>query len=243
MKSPIKIMWWTGVFIFSSCLLSVVSGVERGGGEAMGKTVPQNARSFKIRKDNIRKTEKIANVAKSILTIGFLNTNGLSDTSLDDLRRAVVSKDLDVLGLVETKYRQEEWHKRIEIQGYECHEVRRSSANGDRAGGGIAVLTRKKSGLVFKPYSPTISSEQLAYVNNERLWLTYGSGTGRTAICVLYLGFQDSTDRHGQWNDGIFAVLEEEIFEFHPSTKQPAFCSAFFSQSLVENRFKFFVHF
>ena len=52
-------------------------------------------------------------------------------------------------------------------------------------------------------------------MNKKRLWITYNSKAGKTAVCCLYMGFQNSTDSHGQWNDDIFSVVSSEVFDLH----------------------------
>ena len=53
----------------------------------------------------------------------------------------------------------------------------------------------------------------LACVNSERLWIKYKSDHGITAICTVYLGFQADDNRHQDWNEGIYKVLADEIWD------------------------------
>ena len=120
-------------------------------------------------------------------------------------------QDVDVMCIVETKKRREDKDK-IKMKGFDVHEARRSDADGDKQGGGLAILTRK-DGIVFKRYSPEIEEKDHQFVEKERLWVTYDSKKGKTAVCCVYLGCQNSTDSHGQWNKHILSVLSREVYD------------------------------
>ena len=98
----------------------------------------------------------------------------------------------------------------VNVAGYALHEVRRSDVAGDRAGGGIAIYTKQFEGLVFHHHKPEIDDANLAFVNNERFWVTLNSQSYKTAVCVLYTGCQYSDDRHGPWNDAMYLVIQRE---------------------------------
>ena len=151
-------------------------------------------------------------IRKKSLSIGLLNVNGYSETTAKDVEDALSSQDVDVMCIVETKKRLEDRDK-IKMNGFDVHETRRADVDNDKQGGGLAVFTRKKDGIVFKRYNPEIKEETHAFVDKERLWVTYDSKQGKTAICAVYLGCQNSTDSHGQWNDDILAVLSSEVFD------------------------------
>ena len=66
------------------------------------------------------------------LNLGMLNVDGLSASTFEDLKSALVKKSLDVLVVLETKRRHEELGSDINIDGYSLHESRRSDAAEDR---------------------------------------------------------------------------------------------------------------
>ena len=56
-----------------------------------------------------------------------------------------------------------------------------------------------------------VDSPDLAYVNNERTWISVKSRAYETLICGVYMGYQAPNDGvHGEWNDGLYRVLSEE---------------------------------
>ena len=63
---------------------------------------------------------------------------------------------------------------------------------------------------MYKPHRPDITNHDDAFVNNERMWVTIQSNSSKTALCAIYLGCQYSDDRHGNFNDSILRVVQEE---------------------------------
>ena len=147
---------------------------------------------------------------KHSLKIGMLNVDGLSPSSLEDVRSACARKTLDVCVLLETHRRHEELGDDVAIAGYDLHEVRRSDVAGDRGGGGLAFYTRQADGILFKEYSPPVADPGLHYVRNERFWLTTESLLMKTALCGVYLACQHGDDRFASWNDGLLLTLRSE---------------------------------
>ena len=147
---------------------------------------------------------------KHDLSVGLLNVDGFSPSALEDVKTAVRMKSLDICVILETKRRSEDVGSDIGITGYNHREIRRSDAADDRGGGGLAYYTKQSDGILFKEYSPPIADPALHYVRNERFWLTAESMVMKTALCGLYLGCQHGDDRLGNWNDGMFAVLQSE---------------------------------
>ena len=162
-----------------------------------------------------RKTKKFqtraAYTVKEDLRLGLLNCDGLGTTTWEDVKTAVEKQRLDLVFLLETKRRDDEVNELLELPGYKSIESLRSSENGDKMGGGIAVLCKLKEGLVFKSYDPDISDKQSAFVRKERQWVTVESESRKTAVCGLYLGCQNSGDTHGVWNDLIYNQVQIEI--------------------------------
>ena len=165
--------------------------------------------------DFIRKTKNRGNkgteaVSRSkVLGIGVWNMNGKSVRGMEDVTSAVQDQNISVMCLVETHVRKED-RKGPVIEGFDTHQACREG--GDKKGGGLAILTKKATGLAFSRYAPRIVNPSLSYVNTERLWITYGSQHGKSAICCVYLGFHSDDGRHVKHNKGIYKVLSEEIY-------------------------------
>lgn len=100
----------------------------------------------------------------------------------------------------------------ISVAGYDVSEVRRSDAAEDKQGGGIAFYTKASGGILFKRHSPDIAHADLAYVDNERFWVLVETQHSKTAVCGSYFGCQFSDDRNQAWNEGMFWVLQQEVF-------------------------------
>ena len=169
------------------------------------------SRTFRIhRKAKLRESVGVVDVKQS-LKIDLLNVDGLTETSLWDVEQTIERKSPDLVILLETKRRREEIPIKVEYDDYEVFERRRSDGVGDKAGGGIMMLARNKNGLVFKEYNPRIVNPDHGFVENERMWMLLDSLKQKTAICGVYMGFQSSDDRHGEfWNDIIYEVLQSE---------------------------------
>ena len=147
---------------------------------------------------------------KQSLKLGFLNVDGLSASTFEDVRYVLDQKSLDLCILVETKRRSEEIGSDIAIHGYNVKEIRRSDAAGDKGGGGMAYYTKQSDGILFREHSPPIADPSHHYVRNERFWVTVDSLLMKTAVCGLYLGCQYPDDRHGEWNNGLLQVINAE---------------------------------
>ena len=163
---------------------------------------------IRVRKED----KKEAVVKKKTVGIGFLNANGCTEVTMRDIEETVSYQDLDVVCVAETKMREEQKEK-LKIKGFDTHETRRSDADGDKQGGGLAIFTRQKDGIIFKRYNPKIKDARHAFVERERLWITYNSIMGKTAVCCLYLGCQNVDDSHGRWNDDILSVVASEVYD------------------------------
>ena len=173
-----------------------------------------NRRSTQSRANKrfVKARTEYARGIKENLSVGLLNVDGLSASTLDDVANAASSKSLDLIFLLETKRRFEEVDglvtaMDISIPGYKVKEVNRSDAAHDKMGGGIAVYKRQCEGLLFDILMPSITDPNLHYVKNERVWVTTHSLKMKTAICTAYLGYQSDDDKHKEWNEGILHVL------------------------------------
>ena len=153
---------------------------------------------------------------KNKMTIGMLNVEGCKEQGMVDVEAAVLSRDMDIMILIETHMRKEDKLK-LSLRGYEVFETRRATADKDKKGGGLAMMVRKKDGMVCSQYKPKISNPDLAYVEKERMWLTTSTSEAKTAVCAVYLAcYVSGAPRErqaGPWNDGILEVLTEEIFK------------------------------
>ena len=85
-----------------------------------------------------------------MLRCSLLNVDGLNEISLENVESIAGTQRPDVIFILETKRRAEEEGLDISVPGYSVHETRRSNNAGDRDGGGIAVYTRMKDGILFK---------------------------------------------------------------------------------------------
>ena len=148
--------------------------------------------------------------SKNNIKTSMLNVDGLSDTCIADVQDFVSRSSPDIVFLLETKRRLEEFGTDITIDGYEHFEVKRSDVAGHKQGGGLVCYTRKSDGLLFKRYTPDIPNQELEYVNYERIWITVDSLQSKIAILSVYMGCQYDDDRHAEWNEGIYHVLTQE---------------------------------
>jgi hypothetical protein len=148
---------------------------------------------------------------KSTMNLGMLNMEGWKEQKMMDVRGAMRVRDLDTMVLIETHLRRES-NEKIKVKGCEVFESRRSDAEKDKKGGGLAIICRKKEGVVFSQHKPNVKDPNLAYINKERIWVTTTTPGGKTAICGVYLACQAKDNHHIRWNEGIYRVLSEEIF-------------------------------
>ena len=153
---------------------------------------------------------------RKFVKLACLNINGWTEQSKFDVLAAIEAKHVDVFSLVETHARREDKGV-MKIPGFEVFQCTRQEATNDKKGGGIACLVRKSAGVKFKRHSPNIPRSDLNYVANERLWITYQSQHGKTAVCTVYLGFYNQDGRHYNWNKGILEVLAEEVRDLRES--------------------------
>ena len=147
---------------------------------------------------------------KKFLKCSMLNVDGMSNSSFEDVKNVLCTKQSDVCVILETKRREEEVGRDIAIDGYTVRELRRSDVAGDKGGGGIAVYTRQLDSLVFHDYSPEIEEQDCHFVSKERIWITTKSSSMKTAICGAYYGCQYPDNRHLEWNRAIYNVVQKE---------------------------------
>ena len=144
------------------------------------------------------------------MRMAMLNCNGFNDVTRQELVNLTYTHRPEVIGILESKMRQEQEDDIVQIPNYRVVDIRRSDLAGDKSGGGILVYTRESEGLNFKHKRFNIKRKDKLFVQNERVWVTVESKGFKTAYCLTYLGFQCSKDRHGIWNDLILEVIEDE---------------------------------
>ena len=184
--------------------------VVMGGQWKTGNSGKTRGLAGKHRNQSARKKEELG-MDKSI-SIGLLNCNGLNEQKLYELELIMKSQGVRMMCLVETKARVED-RKAIAVDGFLTLEQRRSDVQKHKPGGGLAILVRKEVGVVYHRHNPNINDPERQFVAQERMWVTYGSGGGKTAVCCTYLGFQANDGRHDAWNRGILEVLASEVRE------------------------------
>ena len=180
------------------------------------RSVGFNTRVYKRKskwfgKDSVKLRAVVGAVErKNDLNCAFLNVDGLSHSTLEDVKEVLSKRKPDLVILVETKRREEELGLDIAIDGYAVKEIKRSDAAEDKGGGGIAYYTRLVDGLVFHEYNPEIELEQNHFVNKERVWVKVKSASIQTAVCGAYFGFQSSNDHNAEWNSAMYETIHKE---------------------------------
>ena len=167
-----------------------------------------NTRGFR-KKRATRKALGIINKKKT-LSLLFFNTNGLTQSSLADIKAALDRRKVDIAVIVETHHRLEQTFNECSIGEYKHFEARRSDVAEDKQGGGILIYCKTSQGLMFKKYSPSIDDDNLVFVNNERLWILCDSVGFKTAVCGIYMGCQFPDNRNEDWNNSIYRVITKE---------------------------------
>ena len=189
------------------------SGFRSGRNRSSNHSTLKRSRSMKAWTSNRVRLRESYGAAKyqHQLFSSFLNIDGLSAAKLVDVRSYASKRKPDIFFLLETKRREEEVGSDISVPGYDLSEIRRSDAADDKQGGGIAFYTKASGGVLFKRHSPDIGHADLAYVDNERFWVTVETQHSKTAVCGAYFGCQFSDDRNQNWNDGMYWVLQQEV--------------------------------
>ena len=121
-----------------------------GGGHPQRKSKSMRARfksnlrhSKRFRAKKIKLREEVGVLTrKHALDCALLNADGLTESTLVDIKDTLDDQKCDILFVLETKRGEEEVGSDISVTGYSVREVRRSDVAGDKGGGGIAVYTR-----------------------------------------------------------------------------------------------------
>ena len=117
----------------------------------------RNTANFRRRKA-LRKELGIINKKKN-LNLLMLNANGLSASSLTDIKSAILKKNVDIAVIIETHFRAEQSHHNNEIEGFKSYESRRSDVAEDKSGGGILVYCKTSDGLIMREHRPNIANK------------------------------------------------------------------------------------
>ena len=175
----------------------------------MGKRRAENMESMKKWIKKIKTPGPL--IKKEKMRVSMHNADGYNDLTEFDTINFIKSQKPEIHGVIESKIRKEDARK-FKIPGYETVEVRRSDLEEDREGGGLMVFIKKTDGIRMQERKFKIKRESLQYVQKERIWITSStSGGDKLAVGFVYVSHQESKDKYGEWNDGIYEVLEEEV--------------------------------
>ena len=176
-------------------------------GEGEGSSKEKKIKLVEEKAAKLRKEGRIKNLRLSVL-----NVNGFDDVSQTETKEYMKSRRPDVMGLVETKLREDQLdEEELDVEGYDRFEVRRSDLAGDTAGGGIMIYARSKEGLQFQELKTAKLPKEKQFAETERKWLVVKTEQYETAVCVVYLSHQTSNDKYGAQNEMLLEVLRKEI--------------------------------
>ena len=174
----------------------------------MGKRRAENMVSMK---KWIKKNKTELQVREEKVRVSMHNADGYNELTEFDTINFIKSQKPEIHGVLESKIREEDSRK-VKIPGYVTLEVRRSDLDEDREGGGLIVFIKKTDGIKMQERKFKIRRDSLQYVQKERIWITARtSGGDKLAVGFVYVSHQESKDKYGEWNDGVYEVLEEEI--------------------------------
>ena len=159
-----------------------------------------------------KKTVRRISRSSCVKVVSF-NCNGYSEVSQKDIKELIRNQNPGVVGILETKLRQEDGTTDVEIEGYDAVDVRRSDLAGDKAGGGILVFTRQEGGVKYKQRTFKVRRKENSHVQTERVWITAKAGGSKIAYGFVYVAQQKSGDEFGRWNDSLYEVLGEEVLK------------------------------
>ena len=114
-------------------------GHKGGRGQSEGKGGVKEARRGNIKfKSRTVKLRSVVGVIerKNDLRCAMLNVDGLSMSTLEDVKEVFQKKKPDIAFILETKRREEEIALDARVDGYSLTEIRRSDCAGDRGGWG-----------------------------------------------------------------------------------------------------------
>ena len=178
----------------------------------MGKRKANSLEIPRMRNKRIKegkRTEEIM-MKKEKVRVSMQNADGFNELTEYDTLNFIKSQKPEIHGVLESKLRDED-SKKIKVPGYAVVENRRSDLEDDRDGGGIIVFIKKTAGIKMQEKKFKIRKPALQYVQKERTWVTAKTDGEKLAVGFVYVSHQTADDKYGQWNDGVYEVLEDEI--------------------------------
>ena len=167
--------------------------------------------------DNMKKRRRIEKETKTksseCVKVVTFNANGWSEMSENDTKELARSQRPGLIAVLETKLRQEDGDRDVEIEDYDVVDVRRSDLAGDKEGGGILVYARQKGDVRYRERKFKIRKKENRHVQNERVWMVTKAGNSKWACGFVYIAQQKRNDEFGQWNDNMYDVLGEEVIK------------------------------
>ena len=143
-------------------------------------------------------------------TIGFLNINGITQHSLIEAENTMISKQLTIALLAETKIRIEQDFTDLHIPGYKHFQIRRSDAENQKNGGGLIAYMKTSITTTYEIPINDIEDKELQYVQTERGWIISKNFNKITATCFIYAGYQNTENSNYSWNEGIYKIISKE---------------------------------
>ena len=164
-------------------------------------------------KKRMKVEKETKTLASECVKVVSFNTNGWSEMSENDTRELARTQRPGLIGVLETKLRQEDGGRDVEIPDYDVVDVRRSDLAGDKEGGGILVYSKQSGGVKYREKKFKIRKRENKHVQNERVWMVAKSGKSKWACGFVYIAQQKKNDEFGDWNNSIYDVLGEEVIK------------------------------
>ena len=169
-------------------------------------------RKKRMRENSIGRDKDVSKVqASDCVKVVSFNCNGWSEMSENDTMELARTQKPGIMGILETKLRQEDGSREVEIPEYDVVDVRRSDLAGDKEGGGILIYTRQAGNVKYREKTFRIKKKEHKHVQNERVWIVAKAGRSKWAFCFVYIAQQKRNDEFGEWNEAIYDVLGKEV--------------------------------
>ena len=164
-------------------------------------------------KKRMRCEKETKTLASECVKVVSFNTNGWSEMSENHTRELARTQRPGLIGVLETKLRQEDGGRDVEIPDYDVVDVRRLDLAGDKEGGGILVYSKQSVRVKYREKKFKIRKRENKHVQNERVWMVAKSGKSKCACGFVYISQQKKNDEFGDWNSSIYDVLGEEVIK------------------------------
>ena len=155
--------------------------------------------------------EKPKKLSSECVKVVSFNADGWSEMSENDTRELARTQKPGLIGILETKLRQEDGSRNVEIPEYDVVDVRRSDLAGDKEGGGILVYSKQAGNVKYRERTFKIRKKEHRHVQTERVWMVAKTGKSKWAFGFVYIAQQKKNDEFGEWNNSIYQVLSEEM--------------------------------